>query len=383
MSEEIKLSFRGRSSVPNLGIFVGRVQNEGNSIYLNGVSNNGYYTKLFLSELDAENLHSNSPTITNIKDIHHIKEGDILAVRSDTIRTLFRPYSDHNHIFATARCNSNCVMCSQPPLDIDDTDESYWIYSQMIKILPDDVRFLGITGGEPTILGTKLVKLINQIQNRFPKLVLDILSNGRSFSDKVQLDVFSNIKNKDKVIWCIPLYSDVYYKHDFIVQAKGAFYQTILGLHRLGALGFRTEIRVVLHMQSLERIENLATFIVTNFPYINHVALMGIENIGYARRDFENLSPKWDTKELQKLHNAITVLEDSRITTSLYNLPLCYLPQSFWKITRQSISDWKNSYHKDCSSCHVKEKCAGFFSWNLTDETKVFPVKKTEKNILT
>lgn len=375
MSEEIKLSFRGHSTIKNIGIFVGKVKIDGDSVCLDGISNSSDHNKLILTDRNANELDLGSPTITNIKDIHHIKEGDILAIRSDTIRTLFRPYSEHNHIFATARCNSNCVMCSQPPLDIDDTEESYWIYSQMIQMLPDDVQFLGVTGGEPTILGTNLVNLINQIHNRFPKLLLDVLSNGRSFSDKYLLDVFSKIKHKNQVIWCVPLYSDVYYKHDYIVQANGAFYQTILGLHRLAALGFRTEIRVVLHNQSLERLDQLAMFIASNFPFINHVALMGIENIGYARRDFENLCPKWNFKELKKLHNAIAILEDSQIITSIYNLPLCYLPQSFWKIARQSISDWKNSFHKDCSSCQVKNKCAGFFSWNLTNETKVFPIK--------
>jgi len=33
-----------------------------------------------------------------------------------------RPDSRHNVLVATERCNSNCLMCSQPPQDRDDAD---------------------------------------------------------------------------------------------------------------------------------------------------------------------------------------------------------------------------------------------------------------------
>ena len=36
------------------------------------------------------------------------------------VRSLYRPYELHHHLFVTERCNSNCLMCSQPPKDRDD-----------------------------------------------------------------------------------------------------------------------------------------------------------------------------------------------------------------------------------------------------------------------
>jgi hypothetical protein len=49
------------------------------------------------------------------------REGYIVTVEpgSGFIRTIFRPESPHNTIFTTDRCNSNCIMCSQPPKEVD------------------------------------------------------------------------------------------------------------------------------------------------------------------------------------------------------------------------------------------------------------------------
>ncbi len=59
----------------------------------------------------------------------------------------------------------------------------------------------------------------------------------------------------------IPLYSDFYQIHDYIVQAENAFYQTILGIHNLSRYNIRVEIRIVLHKQSIGRLEQLSNYI--------------------------------------------------------------------------------------------------------------------------
>lgn len=50
------------------------------------------------------------------------RQGYIVTIEpgSGFIRTIFRPESPHNTIFTTDRCNSNCIMCSQPPKEVDD-----------------------------------------------------------------------------------------------------------------------------------------------------------------------------------------------------------------------------------------------------------------------
>lgn len=44
-----------------------------------------------------------------------------------------------------------------------------------------------------------------------------------------------------------------------------------------------------------------------------------------------------------------------------YNHQLCLIDRHLWPFAVRSISDWKNEYHPECSSCGVAERCGGFF----------------------
>ena len=65
---------------------------------------------------------SNAPVIA-LPSIEHLAEGHIVTVepKSGMVMTVFRPESRHNVVFTTDRCNSNCLMCPQPPKDVDDS----------------------------------------------------------------------------------------------------------------------------------------------------------------------------------------------------------------------------------------------------------------------
>ncbi|MDC1452633.1 radical SAM protein, partial [Vicingaceae bacterium] len=282
MVEEIKQTFRGQIKGSFKSIFAGIVVSKGdNELVVRGnypLDLESYNVKIGISESSEISLEKG---LTMVKNSNHIRVGDIISVNGNSIRSLFRPYSPHNSIFATVRCNSNCLMCSQPPLDYDDTKEYYYMWKYAISLMPDDVRFIGITGGEPMLMGDYLVGLINDLTDKFPKIKIDILSNGRTQSKSITKELLAKIKSPSSVIFAIPLYSDFYQEHDHIVQAKDAFYQTILGIHNLASLGFKIEIRIVLHLLSLKRLDKLADFIHLNFPFVYHITFMGLEIVGH------------------------------------------------------------------------------------------------------
>ena len=66
------------------------------------------------------------------------------------------------------------------------------------------------------------------------------------------------------------------------MQAKGAFDETVLGILKLKDRGQRVEIRVVLHALTAPIIEETGRWIARNLPFVDHVALMGLENTGFA-----------------------------------------------------------------------------------------------------
>jgi His-Xaa-Ser system radical SAM maturase HxsC len=145
------------------------------------------------------------------------------------------------------------------------------------------------------------------------------------------------------------------------VQSHGAFDETLRGILNLKRAGVRVELRVVIQRSNFEQLPALAEFIARNLLFLDHVALMGIEPIGYAKA---NLGSVWiDPVDYQvQLKRAVRTLATARMQVSIYNHQLCTLERDLWSYAAQSISDWKNEYLDECGACAVKHKCGGFFS---------------------
>lgn len=313
-----------------------------------------------LSDLPESEVTDSVPAICDAEHLEHITDGDIVRLdyRHGLARSLYRVNSRNNIIFATDRCNSNCLMCSQPPKDVDDSyliDENL----RLIDLIPATTRDLTITGGEPTLLGEGLLRILEACRDKLPVTRLHMLTNGRSFSRRGVAKEIADVRHP-QLTFGIPLYSDHAAGHDYVVQAIGAFDETLIGLHNLARLKQRVEIRVVLHKQTVSRLPNLAQFIYRNCPFTNHVALMGLELMGYTKT---NLSQLWiDPIEYQKeLTAAVKFLASAGMNVSIYNHQLCILPKALWPYARKSISDFKNIYLDECEKCSVLRDCGGLF----------------------
>ena len=99
------------------------------------------------------------------------------------MRTEWDINSNDNTLFVTAQCNNRCIMCCQPPLAHDDIGALYEKNIHIIESAPEGIKVVGITGGEPTLLGDRLFSLIEHIRRHIPSAAIHILSNGRNFSD--------------------------------------------------------------------------------------------------------------------------------------------------------------------------------------------------------
>ena len=298
------------------------------------------------------------PVLHSLSIAAAIGEGDAVRVHADgKLNVLYRRGANANTLFVTERCNSLCLMCSQPPRDVDDR----WRVQELIDLLPLIDRYLavlGVTGGEPTLLGDELLRLLSAAKSILPSTKLHVLTNGRTFSDPAFTTTFDSLR--DHVTWAVPVYADVARIHDFVVQAGGAFVETIHGLHNLAERGHRIEIRTVLHAQTLPRIYPLAQFIYRNLPFVDHIALMGLEPMGLSRVNAALLDHD-HARISRQLAPAVSFLHQTGMNVSIYNVPLCALDTAMRPFARKSISDWKAEYADDCSSCAVQGDCCGFF----------------------
>lgn len=299
------------------------------------------------------------PIVHSIKELDYLEDGDVIAINpGGFVRTLYRKNSPHNFIFMTDQCNSYCLMCSQPPKQVDDSDR-VWEHMRLIDLIDPETEQLGITGGEPTLFRDDFIRVVEYCKLRLPNTALHILTNGRLFYYRKFAQKLGEVAHPDLVLG-IPIYSDVDSEHDYVVQAKGAFEETVLGLHNLARYDVRVEIRVVIHKQTYRRLPQLAEFITRNFPFAVHVALMGLEMVGFVHK---NLTDLWiDPYDYQQeLKEATEILWLAGMNVSIYNHQLCVLDRSLWPFSRKSISDWKNIYLEVCEGCGVKEFCGGFF----------------------
>jgi His-Xaa-Ser system radical SAM maturase HxsC len=142
---------------------------------------------------------------------------------------------------------------------------------------------------------------------------------------------------------------------------KGAFDETVLGILKLKDRGQRVEIRVVLHALTAPVIAETCRWIARNLPFVDHVALMGLENTGFA---IANDAMLWmDPMDYREgLARAVDHLAAAGVNVSVYNLPKCVLSRSVWPHALQSISDWKNAFVEECDRCDEKKNCSGFFT---------------------
>jgi His-Xaa-Ser system radical SAM maturase HxsC len=301
------------------------------------------------------------PIVYSVREIDHLRDGYIVVMQPKTgfVRTLHRPDSVHNTLFMTERCSSNCLMCSQPPKDKDDAEQFTEINLELLRLMRPNVTHLTITGGEPTLLRDRLFRILRALREALPNTDVHMLTNGRLFASPSFTQDFGK-SIPPRLVLGIPLYSDYAPSHDYIVQAKHAFDQTVMGLHQLARHNIPVEIRIVLHRLTIPRLAHLAEYVCRNFPFVVHVALMGLEPTGYTPRNKEIL---WiDPVEYQdKLEEAVEVFDSRGMNVSIYNSQLCLLRPSLWTFARKSISDWKNIYLPECRACNIVERCGGLF----------------------
>lgn len=293
----------------------------------------------------------------SIEDFH---EGDVVVLnQKGEIIFVYEITSCHNAIMATERCNHRCIMCPQPPI-LQERDKTPFNL-KLISLMDKDTQEVGITGGEPTLIGDNLFVLIRQIQKQLPKAAISILSNGVKFADKKYAMKLAKCRHQDLQI-DIPLFSDIAEEHNRIVGAK-TFYKTVQGLYNLALFHQRIGLRIVVHKQTYKRLPQFADFVYHNFPFVAQVAFMQMETTGLAKENFDNLwIDPYDYNE--QLHEAVLLLADRGMKPYIYNAQLCVLPEDIRCYAQQSISDWKDIYIPECEGCALKGQCAGFFESN-------------------
>ena len=289
-----------------------------------------------------------------------IGPGDVvrLVPGDSRVSVLYRRGANSNTLLATERCNSFCLMCSQPPRERDDS----WLVPEMLEtiaLIDRNEEQLGISGGEPTLLGDDLLTVLHRAREDLPTTELHVLSNGRRFADEMFARTVCAVRHP-RLTWGVPLYSDCPEVHDYIVQSRDAWEEVMSGLYNLAKHEANVELRIVVQRANVDRLGELASFIFRNLTFAKHVAFMALEPIGFARTNYEEV---WvDPADCaDALLDGVFFLANRGMNVSVYNFQRCVLPRELWPFARKSISDWKNTYLPQCGACSEQSRCCGLF----------------------
>lgn len=314
----------------------------------------------------SPNTLNSAGIVCNPEDIGVFNDGDVVLINmKGEIVFLYEKSSKHNALFLTERCNHRCIMCPQPPVaqEIDKTEMNL----RILSLIDNGIESIGLTGGEPTLIGDNLFQVIKYINHRFPKTYITLLSNCVKFSNNDYARKLAACAKKTLQI-DVPIFSDIPELHNEIVGAS-TFYKTVQGLYNLATYHINIGLRIVIHKKTYKRLVDLANYIYRNFPFVTQVAFMQLETTGMAERSIEDLwiDPFDYNNELQE---AVFLLSERGIPARIYNAQLCVLPKALREYSCNSISDWKDVYLPVCESCRLKNQCGGLFESNLNYHSK-------------
>ena len=302
--------------------------------------------------------YKNRNIIFSVDELDRLKIGDVVLVNTEgKIIVFYQKKSNDNIIFITQACNCNCIMCPQA---LNKEEKNYTnLNIDLIKLIDKKTEFLALTGGEPTLHKEELIRIIGECKKHLPKTSLILLTNGINFEDFDFTKELISISHPNLTI-AISLQSDIDKIHN-MMMGKEVFYRTLKGIYNLARFKQKIEIRIVITKLNYQRLNNFAQFIYYNFPFVYHIALMGLEPTGNALKNIDRLwVDPFEYKDILK--ETVQILHQRDMFVSIYNHQLCTLPTPLWQFTEKSISKWKNVYLDLCEKCDYKNDCGGFFS---------------------
>ena len=292
-----------------------------------------------------------------------LSDGDVLGInqKSKNATVIMRSSSEDNAIVISAKCNSNCIMCPVPELQRKkDGITPIHELMELARYIPQSVKNITITGGEPFLLGKSLFSLFALLKTERPDIQYLLLTNGRIFAVQEYVRLLCATAPAHLRV-AIPIHGYNDETHDYITQAPGSFHQTIIGVKKLLKAGITVDIRIVVSKMNKDYMLRIAKLISEQMPNVAGVKFMGLEMTGSAADHERDVWIGYD-EAFEAAKSGIDYLIVHGLDAELYNFPLCNVPSEYWGIYRNSISDYKIRYLQECEKCHEKDNCGGVFS---------------------
>ena len=188
----------------------------------------------------------------------------------------------------TERCDNYCLMCSQPPKTATTTGS--WTHAfDLIRLLPRRHDGIAFTGGEPTLYGERLIDLLKLARNLLPFAGVHCSRTDDASAMPTSPRATPSVANPHHDGRASRSTEPNHRSTTTSCRRRARSTRPSAGILNLAQLGQRIEIRVVIHKQTAPQLPEIAEFIARNLTFVDQVALMGLEMIGFARANIDDV----------------------------------------------------------------------------------------------
>jgi len=232
-----------------------------------------------------------------------------------------------------------------------------------------------LSGGEPT-LHPHFLEILKYINQKFPKLKIMLLTNGRTFYYEKFSKIFTSIKN---LSIAVSFHGHNSKTHDSITRMPGSFNQVCQGLKNIlknRRSGQEVEVRVVITGKNYKSLGDILALLEKKFPSIDRIVIVFLEIEGHAVRNLKAVGVTYDKFNPILEKNRKMIISSEKVR--LYHFPLCKVPFGLWPYVWRTLPEKEVSFAKICDSCLYKKHCLGVHKMYLKyiGEEGIKPIRK-------
>lgn len=181
----------------------------------------------------------------------------------------------------TMACNERCPFCNVPVEDYPQpTPEEAEIQASLDTFIATGARTLTVSGGEPTLLRGRLLRLIQAARQRGVDFV-ELQTNAILITP----DYAAALAAAGLTSAFVSLLSDQPDLHDALTGLPGSFFRCLAGIDALIAAGVAVTLNPVTATSTQARLPDYIGFVASRLPQVRAISVSAVQPHGRAATD--------------------------------------------------------------------------------------------------
>ncbi len=269
----------------------------------------------------------------------------------------------------TMACNERCPFCNVPVEDYaEPTPQEEATMRELEAFVASGEQTLTISGGEPTLLRKRLVRVVRAARARGVPNV-EVQTNAVLVDD----DYARELAEAGVTSAFVSLLSHVAVHHDALAGLEDAFDKCLRGIDAFLDAGIEVTLNVVVARRTQLLLPGYVRFVARRLPRVKSISLSAVQPHGRAARDAE-LLPDYDLLA-PKVREALDVADGCgiRVLNPYCGLPACAgwddhlawsveaieARQGGWRPTPGIENTGDKIHGPPCKRCTFRPVCGG------------------------